>query len=139
MATGVAVGQDCITTFQELMYKHTMRYVVFAMGPNNKEIVVEKTAEKSSSWEEFAASLPAEDCRYAVFDFDYEWEGAQRSKVLFVNWAPDTAKTKSKMLYAASKDAFKKALTGIAIEHQATDQSEITYDAVLERVKQFAR
>jgi cofilin len=44
---------------------------------------------------------------------------------------PDTAKIKSKMVYASSKDALRKKLVGVALEIQATDPEEIEYDTVL--------
>lgn len=39
------------------------------------------------------------------------------------------------MLYASSKDSLRKKLQGVGVEVQATDASEISYDAVLEKVK----
>jgi hypothetical protein len=48
--------------------------------------------------------------------------------------APDSSKIKQKMLYASSKDALRKKLVGIATEIQATDLSELSHDAVLEKV-----
>jgi cofilin len=48
--------------------------------------------------------------------------------------APDTSKVKQKMVYAASKDALRKKLVGIASEIQGTDMSEISYETVLEKV-----
>jgi len=39
------------------------------------------------------------------------------------------------MLYAASKDALKKALVGIAMEIQATDYSELNKEEVCEKIK----
>ena len=50
------------------------------------------------------------------------------------NRSPDTSKIKSKMVYAASKDALRKKLVGVATEIQATDFSEVSYDVVLEKV-----
>lgn len=41
---------------------------------------------------------------------------------------PDNCKVKAKMIYAASKDAIRKSLQGIATEVQATDASEISYE-----------
>lgn len=55
--------------------------------------------------------------------------------VCFAYRAPDTAKVKQKMLYASSKDAIRKKLVGVHTEIQATDQSEASYDAVLERLR----
>jgi len=38
------------------------------------------------------------------------------------------------MVYASSKDALRRALTGIAAEIQGTDFSEVAHDTVLEKV-----
>lgn len=43
---------------------------------------------------------------------------------------PDTASVHMKMLYAASKDAVKKKLTGMTHEIQATEHSELNKDEV---------
>lgn len=56
---------------------------------------------------------------------------------LCLNRSPDTAKIKHKMVYASSKESFKKKLVGLAVEVQGTDYSEISYDAVLEKARQF--
>lgn len=41
--------------------------------------------------------------------------------------SPDDSKIKSKMLFASSKDALRKALVGISAEIQGTDFSEVDY------------
>lgn len=38
------------------------------------------------------------------------------------------------MVYAASKEALRRALSGVATEIQGTDFSEVSYDDVKERV-----
>ncbi|KAG5519025.1 hypothetical protein PMAC_002556 [Pneumocystis sp. 'macacae'] len=52
----------------------------------------------------------------------------------FFIWSPENSPIKSKMLYASSKDALRRALNGIAVEIQATDLTEVSYDTVLEKV-----
>lgn len=47
--------------------------------------------------------------------------------------APDTSRVRSKMLYASSKDRFKRELDGIQVELQATDPSEMSLDIVKAR------
>ncbi|KAE8664027.1 Actin-depolymerizing factor 1 [Hibiscus syriacus] len=79
--------------------------------------------------EEFTASLPADKCRYAIFDFDFTTdENCQKSKIFFIAWEPDTSRVRSKMVYASSKDRFKRELDGIQVELQATDPSEMSFD-----------
>jgi cofilin len=44
--------------------------------------------------------------------------------------SPDTAKIRSKMLYASSKERFKWELDGIQVELQATDPTEMGIDVI---------
>lgn len=48
---------------------------------------------------------------------------------------PDTAKIKSKMVYAASKDALRKRLVGVAVEIQATDSDELEHASILSKLQ----
>merc|ERR1712046_551672 len=78
--------------------------------------------------EEFFSTdtLPEQDCRYAVLDIKITTKsGAETNKLIFVSWSDDNASIKPKMLYASSKDALKKALSGINDEYQATDRSDL--------------
>ena len=102
---------------------------------DDSSVVVEKTVKKAEGkFEDLITSLPADECRYAVLDFEFESsQGGDRQKLVFIVWSPDTSKVKAKMLIASSKDAFRKKLVGISTEIQATDISEIDLDAILEK------
>jgi len=119
----------------ELKLGHSLRYALFKLNADQSEVVVDSFAPPSATYDEFVKQLPANDCRYAVYDFEYDADGGVRNKILFVVWAPDSAKIKAKMLYASSKDAVRKKLVGIGCEVQATDLSEIDKQVVLERVQ----
>ncbi|GAA6034781.1 hypothetical protein JCM8097_001166 [Rhodosporidiobolus ruineniae] len=134
MSSGVAVNQQCIETFQTLKLGKKLKYIVFKLSDDNKEIVVDKQSE-SADYEEFIGQLPESGCRYAIYDFEYERPGeGKRNKICFVAWSPDNSKIKDKMLYASSKDALRRALVGIATEIQGTDYDEISYNVVLDKV-----
>jgi cofilin len=47
--------------------------------------------------------------------------------------APDASRVRSKMLYASSKDRFKRELDGIQVELQATEPSEMSMDIIKSR------
>lgn len=51
--------------------------------------------------------------------------------------SPDTAKVKSKMLYASSKEALKRVLVGVGIHLTATDVSELDREYIDSGVKKF--
>ncbi|GMG98240.1 hypothetical protein Nepgr_000080 [Nepenthes gracilis] len=114
-ASGMAVHDDCKLKFLELKAKRTYRFIVFKIEEKQKQVVVEKLGEPTESYENFTASLPADECRYAVYDFDFVTEeNCQKSRIFFIAWSPDTSKVRSKMIYASSKDSFKRELDGLA-------------------------
>ncbi|KAI3450427.1 hypothetical protein Pfo_007092 [Paulownia fortunei] len=133
-ASGMAVHDDCKLKFMELKAKRTHRFIVFKIEEKQKQVIVEKLGEPTETYDDFAASLPAEECRYAVFDFDFVTEeNVQKSRIFFIAWSPDTAKVRSKMIYASSKDRFKRELDGIQVELQATDPTEMGLDVFKSR------
>ncbi|KMT17538.1 hypothetical protein BVRB_2g037400 [Beta vulgaris subsp. vulgaris] len=133
-ASGMAVDDQCKLKFLELKTKRTYRFIIFKIEEKQKQVIVEKVGEPSESYEDFAASIPADECRYAVYDFDFVTaENCQKSRIFFIAWSPDTAKVRSKMIYASSKDRFKRELDGIQVELQATDPSEMDLDVIKSR------
>ncbi|EIN12860.1 hypothetical protein PUNSTDRAFT_111233 [Punctularia strigosozonata HHB-11173 SS5] len=134
MASGVGVNPDCLSAFQQLKLGKKIKYLIFSLSPDNTEIIVSKTSD-SKDYDDFLADLPETECRYAVYDFEYEKEGAgKRNKICFFTWSPDDSKIKQKMLYASSKDALRRSLVGIAAEIQGTAFDEVAYDTVLDKV-----
>ncbi|KAJ3513641.1 hypothetical protein NM208_g15156 [Fusarium decemcellulare] len=57
-----------------------------------------------------------------------------RNKLTFIAWSPDDAGIQPKMIYASSKEALKRSLTGIATELQANDTDDIEYDSIIKTV-----
>ena len=134
MSSGITPDDECVERFNELKLGHKYRYIVFRITDDYTTIKVEKTAEPSASYDDFVNELPENECRYCIFDYEYEDDGRKQNKILFVVWAPDTARVKAKMLVASSKDAFKKVLVGIGCEVQATDLAEVDEQAVKDKV-----
>ncbi|KAL6291501.1 hypothetical protein ACE6H2_009011 [Prunus campanulata] len=131
-ASGMAVSDECKLKFLELKAKRNHRYIIFKI--EIQQVVVEKVGTKEETYDDFAASLPADECRYAVFDFDFTTvENCQKSKIFFIAWSPDTSKVRMKMVYASSKDRFKREMDGTQVELQATDPSEISLDIIKSR------
>uniref|UniRef100_A0ACD5Z245 Uncharacterized protein n=1 Tax=Avena sativa TaxID=4498 RepID=A0ACD5Z245_AVESA len=133
-ASGMAVCDECKLKFQELKAKRSFRFIVFKINEKVQQVVVDRVGQPNESYDDFTACLPPDECRYAVFDFDWVTdENCQKSKIFFISWAPDISRVRSKMLYASSKDRFKRELDGIQVELQATDPSEMSMDIVKAR------
>ncbi|KAF8379487.1 hypothetical protein HHK36_028922 [Tetracentron sinense] len=130
-ASGMAVNDECKLKFLELKTKRSYRFIVFKIEEKIQQVMVERLGKPDESYEDFTACLPANECRYAVFDLDFITdENCQKSKIFFIAWSPDTSRVRSKMLYASSKDRFKRELDGIQVELQATDPSEMSFDII---------
>jgi len=122
--------------YEELKQKHTYRYIIYRLS--GREVVVEKAAPASATYEQFLADLPnPDDCRWIVYDLEIaQANGQKHSKITFIIWAPDRASIRQKMQYSAWNQVVTKNLEGGGISNivQATDRSEIDYNTVLEKV-----
>ncbi|XWS77061.1 hypothetical protein CRYUN_Cryun01aG0230200 [Craigia yunnanensis] len=133
-SSGMAVDDECKLKFLELKAKRNHRFIVFKIEEKTQQVIVEKLGSPKETYEDFTNSLPANECRYAVFDYNFTTnENCQKSKIFFFAWSPDTSRVRTKMLYASSKDKFKRQLDGIQVELQATDPSEMSLDIVKAR------
>jgi len=133
MASGVGLHQDCLPVYQELKLGHKHKYIIYNLSQDLTQITVEKK-DSDSEYDNFLTNLPENQCRWAVYDFEYKVDGAPRNKLVFFSWSPDSAKIKQKMLFASSKDALRRSLVGIGTEVQATDFAEVSHESVLEKV-----
>ncbi|KAF3765970.1 putative cofilin [Cryphonectria parasitica EP155] len=148
--SGATVHEDCVTAWNDLKLNKKHKYVIFKLSDDLKEIVVEEASD-NKDWEAFRQKLKdaktvsktgaeSKGPRYAVYDFQYNLASGEgeRNKLTFIAWSPDDAGIKAKMVYASSKDALKRALSGIAVEIQANDDDDIEYDSILSKVSKGA-
>ena len=124
--TRVQVADESLTAFNDLKLGKKYKFVIYTLNDAKTEIVVDETST-DSDYDAFLEKLPENECKYAVYDFEYEIGGGEgkRSKIVFFTWSPDTAPVRSKMVYASSKDSLRKALNGVAADVQGTDFSEV--------------
>ncbi|OMP89322.1 Cofilin, partial [Diplodia seriata] len=154
-ASSVSVSPDCVSKFNELKLGKEIKWIVYQIADNGKEIVIEKTEPKSeeseeAQWNAFReylinsktknkAGKEGPGARYAVYDVMYDAAAGSygeglRNKITFLSWIPDNLAPWPKMVYSSSKDAIKRALTGIAIDIQANDEADIEYESIIEKV-----
>mmetsp|Transcript_43035 Transcript_43035/g.115689 ORF Transcript_43035/g.115689 Transcript_43035/m.115689 type:complete len:138 (-) Transcript_43035:356-769(-) len=128
MSSGATCDDECQKKFEQIKMKKDLRYVIYCIE-DKKTIKFEKEGEVDKTFDDFKKALPEDQPRYAVIDYPYKSEdGRDQSKLTFVFWSPDSTGVKSKMLYASSKDAIKKKLTGIMKEMQCNDEGDLDED-----------
>ncbi|KAK4526282.1 hypothetical protein GAYE_SCF22MG4196 [Galdieria yellowstonensis] len=145
MASGVAVDDTCGKEFTVLVRSTPRKYraIIFKLTDDLSSVCVEKTLPAANitkcsaqeDWKKFVTELPQNDCRFAVYDFEYQTsEGVSKNRIIFILWSPESAKIKSKMLYSSSREALVQKLNGVQKEIQATDQDEIEFHNVYQQV-----
>lgn len=137
--SGVAVADESLQAFNDLKLGKKHKFIIYKLNESKTEIVVEETST-DADYDAFLEKLPENDCKYAIYDFEYEIGNGEgkRNKIVFFTWSPDTAPIRSKMVYASSKDALRRALNGVSTDIQGTDFSEVAYESVLEKVSRAA-
>ena len=135
-SSGVVVDNECKLKFLELKSKRTHRFITFKIDDKLNMITVDKLGNPGQTYDDFTAALLEKECRYAVYDFDFVTkENCQKSKIFFIAWSPDTSKVRNKMLYASSKDRFRREIDGVQCEVQATDASEIGIENIRDKAR----
>ncbi|RYN24213.1 hypothetical protein AA0113_g7911 [Alternaria arborescens] len=144
--SGVSVSPECVSTFNELKLGKDIKWIIYKISDDWKEIVVEETS-KEANFDVFREKLlnaKSKDRRgkegiggrYAVFDVQYELDNGEgsRSKITFISWTPDDAPQYPRMMYSSSKEAIKRALNGLAADIQANDADDIEFENIKSRV-----
>ncbi|KAF6164014.1 hypothetical protein GIB67_028718 [Kingdonia uniflora] len=134
--TGIRVTDECKSSFMEMKWKKVHRYIVFKIDEISKLVTIDKVGGAGEGYDDLAASLPYDDCRYAVLDFDFVTvDNCRKSKIFFIAWAPVASRIRAKILYATSKAGLRRVLDGISYEVQATDPTEMGLEVIRDRVK----
>jgi hypothetical protein len=101
--SSVSVTPECIQAFNELKLGKSLKWIIFKISDDWKEIVVEETSTESNydAFREKLISAKSKDRkgvegiggRYAVYDVEYDAPGGEgkRSKITFISWVPDDA------------------------------------------------
>ena len=142
MASGVKVDAACKQAYDDLHNKHLHGYIIFRISDDDTTIIVEKKGEKNSPYSEFVEEIGkivgnGKECRYAAVDVEVQVQrqgtdaSSKLSKIIFVQFCPDEAPVRRRMLYASSVRALKATL-GLEslMQVQASDLSDIDEKAI---------
>ncbi|KAI8079868.1 uncharacterized protein BX664DRAFT_341657 [Halteromyces radiatus] len=140
MDSNTLVSPLTIEVYKALKFGKKLRYIIFELSSDFTEIVVEKTGDfveqtdHTGPYNEFLSNLPKDEPRYAVYDFNYKGpKGDHRNKTIFYLWNPDDADIEKKLAYDSNTDALRRLLTGVDMEIECTDLSELNYQDVLHK------
>lgn len=65
--------------------KKAHKYMIFNLSKDSTTIITEKKSEEQD-YDTFLADLPEAECRWAIYDFEFEKDGGIRKKLCFFMW-----------------------------------------------------
>ncbi|MFF7801116.1 actin-binding ADF family protein [Streptomyces olivaceus] len=126
---GMKASSGCTDVYKEVQ-SGRITWAIYKINDQLTEIVPDCTGD--GNYEQFLRTFPSNDVRFAVYNFG-EVNG-RANTVVFYYWEPDSARVKSKMLYASSREQFRGLLEGVAANIYANTVEEASREAVLARV-----
>ncbi|XP_068424271.1 non-muscle cofilin 1-like [Clinocottus analis] len=134
--SGVRVSDDVKLLFNKMKVvkssdaeEDRIRLVILHIEDEIKveKCYVQKDLEGKGDVFKFLQSLLLKDeCRYILYDCHFETkESSKKEELVYIMWAPATAKIKSKMQYASSKTAIDSVVQGVKHKLQINDLSDI--------------
>ncbi|XP_031566064.1 cofilin-like [Actinia tenebrosa] len=147
--SGIKVDAEATELFNNIKMKKAHKFAFFKISDDGKKIVIDKTGEAvktenleddAAQWEEMKKCLVADEPRYVIYDFRFKKkDGGICEKMGFFLWCnDDKCLVKKKMMYAATKEAVKKAFKGFHYEIQATEMDDLdysTHQAAVEKLR----
>jgi cofilin len=130
------ITDDCIRVWNDVKIHHKHRYVLFDFSNDLEHVVVDWVSPRKATYDDFLDTLPPCDVRYAVYD--YEWKADDktiRSMMIFIVWVPEDAPILRKMLIASTRSHMRSNLWNPRVVVQATNQSEIQENVILQMCK----
>jgi hypothetical protein len=103
-----------------------------AMDMKTLRVSLEKQLPVGASHDEIVQSLHTiQECRYVIFHFAYKtYDGQERTKSVYLLWAPSAAPLKQRTVYAAFNSHVRTKLEGVSFELQAGDVSDLVHEDV---------
>jgi len=132
--SGVAVDDECIQMWEKMKTKK-IKSCRFMMDSAMKKIIIEPGSVieqgDEDAWKKFTSGLPEDKCRYAAYDVELVLDmgsgipPTKRNKLTFIQWAPDKAKIRERMVASSSLDAIKKKCDGIQVFWQINSMDDL--------------
>lgn len=131
MVSGITCSEEQIKLYNELKIEKKHRYIILGLNEKRDALEVLKLGKREETIKDVEESLPKDNCRYVVFDFEFKtFENPPRdtAKLLLICWAPDNAPIKVKVPFASTKSEIRNSFPGINKDVSASDLGILDYE-----------
>jgi cofilin len=79
-------------------------------------------------------ALPADEPRYVVYDLVFATaDGTRQEKIVLISWYPAGTKAEERIAHSSGYSTLRNLLDGVQVYVQATDLSDVQYEALVSR------
>jgi hypothetical protein len=110
----VGLDAQCVPAFEDLKLGKKSKFIIYTMSDDKKNILVDKISE-DPSYDNFLSLLPEQDCRYAVYDFEYELGSGEGKRLAFPHRCRSVRAVAEASDSSALQPVFPEASTSIII------------------------
>lgn len=131
VSCGISPKDEQIKLYNELKVDKKYRFLVFGLNKERNSLETFGIGKREEGLKDLMSLLPSDDCRYVVYDFEYEnFENPPRAtqKLLLFAWCPDNAPTKVKVPFTSIKSELISSFTGIQKTLQVADSSQLDFE-----------
>jgi cofilin len=131
MVSGIECKDEHITLYNELKIEKKHRCIIIKLSSSNDNLEVEHVGGRDFQLKELDAYLPNNDCRYIVYDFEFDTDEnppRHTTKLLLIHWCPDNTPIKKRVPFSSTKSAIKAAFVGIQKDIQASDKGILDFE-----------
>eukprot|EP01126_Amoeba_proteus_P029943 TRINITY_DN2959_c0_g1_i1.p1 TRINITY_DN2959_c0_g1~~TRINITY_DN2959_c0_g1_i1.p1 ORF type:complete len:131 (+),score=28.07 TRINITY_DN2959_c0_g1_i1:357-749(+) len=127
--TELEVNCEVFTAISSLSEKSWLLLEVADDSGTDATLSVDKFGDKEASYQTLLDALPEDECRYCLVRI--------RNQICLVNWSPDAATTRSRLLFHASLESVKLRLGNVVqlVVEVADEVDQMTEDALLENAE----
>ena len=84
-STGVTVNDEVIAQFNDVkLGRVKLKFIIYKI---DNGVIVTESVGLSESFDDFIAMMPADDCRYSMYDMNFTTnDGRPGNKLVFISW-----------------------------------------------------
>jgi cofilin len=113
--------------FKALNMKRAHRFMIVKISEDQSQATLEHCSDRSATFADFKAAMPANEPRYAIYDLEYKTkDGRNESKLVFIMYSPDSCPPgQIRFVYAQNKEEVKAKMSPVHKELQINDIADL--------------
>ncbi|WP_170990738.1 hypothetical protein [Herbidospora galbida] len=132
MSQNLDLAAEVMSAYSDMVDDRSVDYVIYKIDDDGSTIVPEKSGD---GYDDFLASLPADECRWGLCEMDLGSYGALCSfEPVFFTWLPPAAPEAQRALYERSSGLLSQEFDVVVVSTTVSGPAEASHEALVNRL-----